>query len=97
VNRVSDDVEAATAIPWEPISPELVLVSPELRDLAIAALPPIQLDVRRPLPPAVVPTPRRHDQRVGVLLRGVVGLGLVAFSICTIGVLTLTLIADALR
>ena len=39
----------------EAISPELVLVSPELRALAIAALPPIELERSTSMPPRSPP------------------------------------------
>jgi hypothetical protein len=82
----------------EPISPELALVSPELRERAIAALPPVERDRRRPVPPplpAIAPAPELTPLR-SVLL-GAASIGALAFVVCTLVVLTLTEVADALR
>ena len=51
---------------WEPISPELALVDPDLGARARAALPAPSTPVRaaRPLPPAAAPQPARtRDHR----------------------------------
>jgi hypothetical protein len=84
----------------EPVSPELVLVAPELRERAIAALPPVELDLRRPLPPrtaAIAPAPAPGQTPFRSVLIGAASIGAVAFVVCTLVVLTLTEVADALR
>ena len=90
-----NDVLADT---FGPISPELVLVTPELRHLALAALPPFELD-RRPavaIRPLAAPAqaPRASLARD---LRAIAVFGLVMFLACTVLVLTLTEVADAIR
>lgn len=80
----------------EPISPELALVSPELRERAIAALPPVELDRRRPLPPPR-PAPAPELTPLRSVLLGAASIGVIAFVACTLVVLTLTEVADALR
>lgn len=82
----------------EPISPELALVSPELRERAIAALPPVELDRRRPLPPPrPAPAPGPELTPLRSVLLGAASIGVIAFVACTLVVLTLTEVADALR
>ena len=80
----------------EPLSPELALVSPELRERAIAALPPVELDRRRPLPPPR-PAPAPELTPLRSVLLGAASIGVIAFVACTLVVLTLTEVADALR
>jgi len=80
----------------EPISPELALVSPELRERAIAALPPVELDRRRPLPPPR-PAPAPELTPLRSVLLGAASIGVIAFVACTLVILTLTEVADALR
>jgi hypothetical protein len=74
----------------EPISPELVLVCPELRELALEAAQRVQSH------PVVT-----HASRSYVLaaqqLTGLVRLGLATFGSVTLVTLTLTLIANALH
>jgi hypothetical protein len=74
----------------EPISPELVLVCPELRELAFELAERVQSH------PAVM-----HVSRSYVLglhdLAGVARLGLNAFGTVTLVTLVLTLIANALH
>jgi hypothetical protein len=77
------------------LSPELVLVTPELRQRAVALLPPFELDRRAPLPPRRAAAPAPPPLR-GVLA-GAVSLGVTAFVLCTLLVLILTEVADALR
>jgi hypothetical protein len=82
----------------EPISPELALVSPELRSRAIAALPPFELDRRLPLPPPrPAPEPVAELTPLRSVLLGAATIGALAFVACTLVVLTLTEVADALR
>ena len=92
----------------EPISPELVLVSPaEVRDQAIALLPDItwQTFVAQARARAIPPAPER---RVGAFvarevretaadLIKVVPWAVVAFLVATLATLAMTLIADATR
>lgn len=87
------------AVALEPISPELVLVCPELRERAMAELPDVtwdsfvaQIRVRTPRPTA---EPRDDD---GFLkLRELYRFGLGALAAGTGVTLLLTLIADAIR
>jgi hypothetical protein len=77
------------------LSPELVLVTPELRQRAVALLPPFELDRRAPLPPPRAPAPAPPSRRR--VLAGTLSLGMTALVLCTLLVLTLTEVADALR
>lgn len=85
-----DDLGAAV----DPISPELALVAPELRERAIAALPPVELYRPLPFPPRPVPPVRAP---LVAVLAGIVRLGVVALVACTLVVLVLTEVADAVR
>jgi hypothetical protein len=77
------------------ISPELALVCPELRARAIAALPPIELDRRAPLPPLrSAPQPRA---RLPEALAGIAVTSLLAFVACVGVVLAMTEVANAVR
>jgi hypothetical protein len=86
----------------EAISPELVLVSPELRLKAIAALPDPDWDavlsrVRLRAAATAVETPaRRFRNPIPELLMPVAVAALFFFSV-TLGTLVLTLIADSVR
>jgi hypothetical protein len=88
---------AAAAL--EPISPELVLVCPELRERALAELPDraweawvAQVRIRTPNPAA----PAEKDSGF-LTLREFYRLGVGAFAAGTGVTLLLTLIADAIR
>ena len=75
----------------EVISPELVLVSPELRERAIADLPVIELD-------AWIPRPRVSRSRsLGAPILDFLRIGAVAFATAVAVVTALTIVADALR
>jgi hypothetical protein len=74
------------------ISPELALVSPELRARAIAALPPVLVDSSFP-----APTPYRRARAVRGLVWRFTEVGIVAAGTAFALILALTLIADALR
>lgn len=74
----------------EPISPELVLVCPELREFALEAAQRVQSH------PVVTHASRSYV--VGLYeLGGVVRMGLSAFGSVTLVTLVLTLIANALH
>lgn len=84
----------------EAISPELVLVSPELRMKAIAALPDPDWDavlarVRLRAAATVAPASARR-QRIPDLLMPL-AVAVLFFVSVTLGTLVLTLIADSLR
>lgn len=87
----------------EPISPELVLVSPELREQAIAALPDpswdsilAQVRARAALAPA--PERERVSPREGAtLVWHAAAVPLLAVAVATAVTLVLTVIADAKR
>jgi hypothetical protein len=74
----------------EPISPELVLVCPELREFALETAQRVQSH------PAVTQASRSYLLAVQEL-GGVVRLGLATFGSVTLVTLTLTLIANALH
>jgi hypothetical protein len=80
-------MHAATA---EPISPELVLVCPELRELAF------ELTERVQSHPVVAQATRSYVLTVQELA-GTVRMGLAAFGSVTLVTLMLTLIANALH
>lgn len=84
----------------EAISPELVLVSPELRLKAIAALPDPDWDAvltRVRLRAAATATPvAARRQRIPDLLMPL-AVAVLFFVSVTLGTLVLTLIADSLR
>lgn len=77
------------------LSPELVLVTPELRQRAVALLPPFELDRRAPLPPPRAPVPATPS--LARVVAGTLSVGMTALVVCTLLVLTLTEVADALR
>jgi hypothetical protein len=77
----------------EPISPELVLVAPELREYALSLLP------ERPSyrPPVIVPLGRGVDLRRAVLVYGlIVSLRTLAFAIALASAFALLAIAAQL-
>jgi hypothetical protein len=74
----------------EPISPELVLVCPELRELALEATERVQSH------PVVVRASRSYVLAIHELA-GVARMGLTAFGSVTLVTLTLTLVANALH
>jgi hypothetical protein len=91
----------------EPISPELALVCPELRQQAIADLPDFTWEVFVAQARARV-VPQAPERTVGVLacevrqavvemITPVVPLAIVAFMCVTLVTLAMTLIADAIR
>jgi hypothetical protein len=86
----------------EPISPELALVCPDLRERAIAALPDLEFwaVVRAVRVPAPVPVPVPQSRRAAVLVRqglGALLVPLAALAFCSMLTLVLTLVADSLR
>lgn len=74
----------------EPISPELVLVCPELRELAFELAEHVQSH------PVVTHVSRSYVEALDVLA-GTLRMGLTAFGSVTLVTLTLTLIANALH
>jgi hypothetical protein len=91
---------------WEgPLSPELVLVCPELREQALAELPDpewaaIVAQVRARAKVAASPPLPRHRRTLGALrayLVDVAAMPLLAIAAGTLVTLALTLVADALR
>lgn len=74
----------------EPISPELVLVCPELRELAFEVAERVQSN------PVVARASRSYVLAVHDLA-GTLRMGLTAFGSVTLVTLTLTLIANALH
>jgi hypothetical protein len=91
----------------EPISPELVLVCPELREQALALLPDFgwQTFIAQARARAVPQAPEdavgapwlREILRAGVEMAGVLPWALAWFVCITLGTLAMTLIADATR
>jgi hypothetical protein len=91
----------------EPISPELVLVCPELRRQATAVLPDLawQMFVTQPRAGAVPQAPQkivgallvREVRRAAVEVVMLLSWALVAIACGTVATLVMTLIADATR
>ena len=87
-----------------PLSPELALVSPELREHALAALPDpewvatvAQVRARSKVASARLPQRRRRPLRLGIREAAMVALNLLFVGAVALLTLTLTLIADASR
>lgn len=93
-----------SAVAVEPISPELVLVCPELREQAIATLADYewqifvaQARVRMELPPVEVPgAVRRLRAGAAIVLEALV-VPLVGLAILLLATSALTLVADLTR
>ena len=88
----------------EPISPELVLVCPELREEALATQPPaaweLLRDTLRPSPEALsveAPTSRERLRVVPSVATGLVRLALIVCVVAVMVTLTLTLVANEIR
>ena len=88
----------------EPISPELVLVCPELREQALAALPDFtwhalvaQVRVRATPPPTEIRLGLLVARQTVVNVISLLPLALAAFLCGTLATLAMTLIADAIR
>jgi len=75
--------ENLDAMPWEPISPELALVDPDLGARARAALPAPSTPVRaaRPLPPARRPAGTRDHRAYPFWARVTAAMWLVVLGI----------------
>jgi len=91
-NAPHEQTTSADSADCEVVSPELALVSPELRALAIAALPPIEPASPTPLPQRIPP-----EQSVRAVITHVAWIGALAFAAVVIVVLSLTVVANALR
>jgi hypothetical protein len=92
------------AVAVEPISPELVLVCPELREQAIAALPDYEWQIfvaearaRMVLPPAQLPGAVTRLRAGAALVFEALVVPLVGLAILILATSALTLVADLTR